>query len=40
MGSLRELISPKDPAASSQERATILDVAKNSSTCESSPAML
>ena len=43
MGSLCELISPmpaKDPAASSQETATILDVAKNSSTGESSPAML
>ena len=36
MGSPRDLISlmmpAKDPAASSQERATILDIAKNSST--------
>ena len=43
MGSPRDLMSlmpAKDPAALSQERATILDVAKNSSTGESSSAML
>ena len=43
MGSPRGLISlmpAKDPAASSQERVTILDIAKNSLTGESSSAML
>ena len=43
MGSPRDLISlmpAKDPAASSQERVTILDVAKNSSTGKLSSAML
>ena len=43
MGSPRDLISlmpAKDPAASSQERATILEVTKKSSTGKLSSAML